>query len=271
MNQNINRRSFFSQSTLGLTALGITVLGRPLQAETPVLARIAETPVDHPLRPALKIAEDCLKKMDSVSDYTAVFHKKEQVGKKSVEARMVMKFREEPFGVYLKFLEPSAGREVLYVKGQNRDRMLVKDVGFASLAGTVALDPTGSYAMDENRYPVTNIGLRILVTKLIETWLNDMTLAGVKVNQTADTDVGSMKCMLVDVTHTQRHPSAKFQTTRLYVDNATGFPVRVQAFDFPSRRENSAPLVEDYHYANLRVNVGLTDADFSTQNPGYRF
>jgi hypothetical protein len=30
-------------------------------------------------------------------------------------------------------------------------------------------------------------------------------------------------------------------------------------------------LVEEYTYANLKLNVNLTDADFDVRNPQYRF
>ncbi|HWL10646.1 MAG TPA: DUF1571 domain-containing protein, partial [Planctomicrobium sp.] len=261
MNEHISRRIFLGQSVAGVSALGVSLWTIPTFADSsPILAKVAATPQDHMLRPALDIAQAGLKKLDEVEDYTATFLKTELVGRKVRESRMTLKLREEPFSVYLKFLNPSAGREVLYVRGANNNRILVKDVGFASLAGTVALDPTGSYAMDDNRYPLTDIGLRTLVTKLIETWLNEADLEGMTVTVKSDVPVDSLKCQLVEVTHSQRHAKAKFQTTRLYIDQATGLPVRLQAYDFPSsRRDATGALAEDYYYSNLQVNVGLAE------------
>ena len=30
-------------------------------------------------------------------------------------------------------------------------------------------------------------------------------------------------------------------------------------------------LLEEYTYTNIKINVGLTDADFDTKNPNYKF
>jgi len=272
MNQ-FNRRHFLGRSAAGVTTLGLGwQLGRTAQAEDPpqVLAQVAELPDEHVLQPALKAAGDSLKSLQNVTDYVAIFHKRELVGRKMVEARMSLKLREEPFSVYLKFLEPHGGRQVLYVRGRNQDKLLVKDVGFASLAGTLSLDPTGSMAMEENRYPVTSIGLRFLVTSLMQTWIHDAAIDGMAVLLTPNVAVGNLKCHLVEVTHRGGHGKAKFQATRLYIDEANGHPVRVQAYAFSTRNENLGPLVEDYFYSNLRVNAGLSEMDFSTRNREYR-
>jgi hypothetical protein len=47
--------------------------------------------------------------------------------------------------------------------------------------------------------------------------------------------------------------------------------VRLQNYDFPSRRGGKPELVEDYFYTNFRANTGLTDLDFDTRNPAYAF
>ena len=40
-----------------------------------------------------------------------------------------MKVRHEPFSVYMWFLKPFQGREVLYVDGQNNNEMVVLEAG----------------------------------------------------------------------------------------------------------------------------------------------
>jgi outer membrane lipoprotein-sorting protein len=42
-------------------------------------------------------------------------------------------------------------------------------------------------------------------------------------------------------------------------------PIRVQIFDWEDK------LIEDYGYENLTLNTGLTDADFDSRNPKYKF
>jgi len=48
----------------------------------------------------------------------------------------------------------------------------------------------------------------------------------------------------------------------------THLPSRVQVWDF---EDGAMRLVEDYGYANVRLNVGLDNQDFDPDNPDYAF
>lgn len=268
-----NRRTFLSNSLAAMSALGAgVVIGNNLFADrTQLAARIEEAPPSHPLMPALRLANDSLTALEGVKDYRATFIKREQIGRKLLDSRMELKLREDPFSVYLKFQQPHAGREVIYVQGQNDNRMLVHETGFASLVGTLALDVDGSYALEENRYPLSMIGLRHMVTKLMEQWLRETEMDGITVNYYPNAHIGQLPCKAIETSHRRQRPGVKFQMFRLYVASETSYPVRLQSYDFPQGRETEPPLVEDYLYTDLAVNVGLADIDFSTKNPKYRF
>ena len=96
-------------------------------------------PDDHPLKPCVDRAEASLQAISTVKDYSAVLFKTEMVQNKLVSHNMVTKIRHEPFSVYLKYEQPYAGREVIYVDGQNKGKLLAHDTGLRSLAGTVTL------------------------------------------------------------------------------------------------------------------------------------
>ena len=49
------------------------------------------------------------------------------------------------------------------------------------------------------------------------------------------------------------------------------FPIRYEAYDWPKVAGGPPELIEAYTYVNMRLNVGLTDADFDIHNPAYRF
>jgi outer membrane lipoprotein-sorting protein len=268
-----NRRTFLASSAAMISGfwVGNGSAGRLLADQTQLAARIQEAPSSSPLQPALKLASQSLEALADVRDYKATFTKRELVGRKTMDTRMELKLREEPFSVYLKFLQPHAGREVIYVAGKNSDQLQVHDVGFASLAGTLSLDPTGSMAMDENRHPLTSIGMRNMATKLIEEWLSVLEIPGMSVNFFPNAHIGQLACKAVEVSLPKNRASAEFQLTRLYVDAEKGYPIRLQAYDFPSKRETASPLVEDYLYSDLVINPGLTDEDFSTANPKYNY
>ena len=51
----------------------------------------------------------------------------------------------------------------------------------------------------------------------------------------------------------------------LNLDFEMKVPVKIQIFDWDDN------LVESYLYENLKLNAGLTDADFDPKNPEYHF
>ena len=51
----------------------------------------------------------------------------------------------------------------------------------------------------------------------------------------------------------------------LWIDDALHLPIQVDLYD------HAGTLYEHYEHRNLKVNVGLTPADFDAKNPAYRF
>jgi len=138
--------------------------------------RGAQKPTDsHPIAPAVQAARASLDAVKKLDGYTATFIKQEQLkkGKPLTQQVMQLKLRRQPFSVYLKFTDPHEGREVIYVEGRNKGKLLVHEPsGLASLAGTISLAPTGDRAMEENRYPVTMLGLEKLLETVLAQWEN---------------------------------------------------------------------------------------------------
>ena len=101
-------------------------------------AELVETKPEHPLEAPLRIAAKALElSRQKVNDYTAVLVKRERVsGRLNDPQYMFIKVRNEktnpagkivtPFSFYIKFLKPSSvkGREVIFVKGQNNNKLV---------------------------------------------------------------------------------------------------------------------------------------------------
>lgn len=239
--------------------------------EEPVIARIDAAPQTHALVPALRMAHECHQAIAEVEDYTAVLIKKEMIGRELLESRMNLKLRHDPFGVYLKFIEPAEGRQVLYLPSENDNNMLVRETGLAGLVGAISLDPEGSMAMDENRHPITRIGLKFLLDAVIEDWLAQTAIENVTVNYYPNAKVSGVACKAIEVSFAAEHDLVEFQKRRLYIEAEHNLPIRVENFGFPARAGAQAPLLEDYLYSNLQINVGLTDSDFDPENDDYGF
>lgn len=269
----LSRRSFLMNSLVaGSTLGGGILLGNRLFADPAQIAlRIEKAPAEHPLIPALQLGTASLKAMEEIKDYTALFTKREMIGRKMVDAQMEMKFRQEPFSVFMKFLKPGPGREVLYVAGENDNKIKAHDVGFAGLAGTLSLDVDGSFAMADNRYPITMAGMQIMAATVLEQWLEETKMNDLTVNFYPNARIGQVSCKAIESSHRHQTPGAKFAMTRLYVDNKTSLPIRVQQYEFPVKNKKQPELVEDYLYSNIETNVGLKAIDFSTTNTNYRF
>ncbi len=240
------------------------------------------TPDNHPLRPVLKFAEDALLELDEVRDYTCVLVKRERVdGRLSGYVYMSAKIRHEqkmedrkkPFGVYLHFLRPAKvnGREVLYVAGRTGDNFLARRGGSRLGSVTTWLKTDSQMAMKENRYPITDIGLRNLVLKLAEVAREDIKHDECKVQYFKDARVDGRKCTHIRVTHPEPRDHFRFHQADIYVDNGLRVPIRYVAYQWPTRPGDAPRLVEEYNYMKVKLNVGLTDKDFDRNNPDYGF
>jgi len=236
------------------------------------LAQKREIPPNHPYVPVLKLARTGLQALENVKDYEAVLTKRELIGKRLTTQQVEIKIRHQPFSVYLKFREPFAGREVLFVKGQNSNSLLAHEgSGLSSLIGTVSLPINSQEAMKGNKYPITMIGIENMVKTLIKQWEIETQYGECNVKYYPNAKLGNVECRVVETSHPTPRRQFLYEKTRLYLEKETNFPIRCECYGFPSRKGQKPPLVEEYTYSNLRVNIGLTDLAFDRKNPNYRF
>ncbi|MBX3441540.1 MAG: DUF1571 domain-containing protein [Planctomyces sp.] len=226
----------------------------------------------HPLAPALKLARESRSALNDVRDYEAVFIKREQLGGQLQTQTMQLKLREQPFSVYLGYQEPNAGREILFVKGQNQNMLLAHEgSGIKSLAGTVSLAVDSPQARAENRHPITDLGMRRLVERVIVQWEDEAQYGGVEVQYYPDAKIGGVACPAIECSHPKKFRNFPMHVTRLYIDAESKLPVRLENYGYPPSPGADAPLIEEYTYLKIRTNVGLKDEDFSIRNPNYAF
>ena len=224
---------------------------------------------------AIELAGEHRAGLEQVKDYTAIFTKTELVGNKVIKQTMDLKCRHEPFSVYLHHRAGKEGsREVLYVAGKHDGDLLVHERGFlASLAGTQQLKLDDALVTAENRYPITDIGIARIVDKSLTIWQAERKAdpKNVEVRFFSKAKLGEISCEMVEVTRQQKKPEFHYSLTRVYFDHESKLPIRAEQFGWPVRVGEKPTLIESYDYADLKVNVGLTDADFDAQNPKYGF
>ena len=262
MNQKISRRGFSAM---------LSITGASFAANQIVCGDERASGAEHPLMPALRHAKTCLGKAKEMSGYECKFSKKEVVGSELISQAMKMKVRHEPFSVYMFFMEPSKGREVIFVEGKNDNKLQVHETGLASLIGTLSLAPEDSRVMAENRYPITRAGLKKMLESVVLQWEEETKYAETEVKYFEDAKVGDYKCRVIESSHPQPRKQFKFHMTRLWIDEKSGLAVRVQQFGFPRKKDAKAPMLEDYAFTEIKPEVRLSDRDFDVNNPSYNY
>lgn len=253
---------------------------RKVELETPSITE--GTTSSHPLDAVLKIARDSLDRMHSeVVDYTGIMVKRERVsGKLSPEAKMQMKIIAAnpkadppiPIHVYLKFEQPSSakGREVIWIEGRNGNSLVAHEAGMLNLV-RANLDPTGTLAMMGNKYPITEIGLENLVKTLIKKGERDRAFGDCQVEVEEGHEVDGHPCKMIRVTHPEKRDGFDFHIAEVLFDSDRMLPLRYASYLWPSKAGDEPPLEEEYTFLDLKINVGLTEADFDPNNKAYNY
>ncbi len=238
----------------------------------------------HPLDPALEMAQTSLVRMrDSVVDYTAIVIKRERtksgLGDYEYMAAKIRNRKTEgdqikvPLSVYLKFLKPKSieGREVLWVEGQNNNKLRAHEGGIIPIPA-VWLDPDGALAMRGNRYPIYDIGIENLVFKLIEKGqaVRKLGPQNCEVWMTEGAKVNDRVCTVMNVKHPQQRQPYEFFLAQIFIDDELQVPIRYVAYSWPTAPDDkTGPVLEEYTYLKLKLNVGLEDIHFDVNNPNY--
>jgi hypothetical protein len=234
---------------------------------------LVAAPDDKPtLRDVIALVEESRAALQDVRDYTAEFTKDELIRGRLRTQVMDIKVREQPFSVYLRYhSQKEAGRQALFVEGRDDDSLLVREVGFKRMLGTMKLSLQNPMVTCENRHPVTELGISKVVETALETWRREEKLPGIlpEITFCSSARFADVDCCTVQVQYQQRTPDVEFQKACVWFDRRTKLPVRAERYGWPDEAGGAPPLVEAYSYRNIQPNVGLTDADFDPREYGF--
>lgn len=253
----------------GLTAL--IVLGTLIQP-TSISAQETQAPAEHPLIPAIQLIRQSYTVVQQLKDYEATLIKQELVNGQMISQRIRLRIKDKPFSIYMQYEEPHAGREVLFVLGQNDNQMLVHEAtGITSLVGTVSLAVDSPQALAENRHIITDSGMKRLLELLIAQWELESRYGECDVKFYPAAKMGNAECEVIESSHPRPRKQFPFHMTRIFLEKQSRLPIRIENYGFPAQANQPAPLVEEYTYVNVKTNVGLTAADFDRRNQRYSF
>jgi len=243
----------------------------PVQAETP--------PGQHPLDPVLALADEALQRFrKDVDDFECTMVRRERIkGKLGEFNYMDAQVRNRktdaegkitiPLSCHLKFTKPASikGREVVWVEGKNNGKMWVKEPLLLGASVPVWINPTGSLAMAECKYPIMDIGIENLLMKLLERGKKDRDRDRpdeCEVTTTKNVKIEGRPCTLITIKHPTQRPEYDYFRAEVFIDDELNLPTRYAAYNFPTKPGGDPQVEEEYTYLNLKLNVGLTDKDF---------
>ena len=235
----------------------------------------------HPLDAALQFAQRAYQHaQDQVRDYSCLLIKRERIegdlhDMQYIQARVRTEVAEDgqtvqPYSVFLEFQGPAKikGRKVLYVQGHNDNKMLVRNGGKRFNYVTVKVDPSSEAALRESLVPITGIGFASVTDSLITLIRKDMERdpsgANTKVKFFRHAKINGRVCTRISVLHAKPDPVLEFAEANVFVDDELHVPIRIEALLWPTTTGDAKPLLFEYTYTELQLNVGLTDADFRT-------
>ncbi len=215
----------------------------------------------------------CRASYDAVKDYTCTFYKREQIGGVLSDTQvMALKARTHPLSFYIRCVNPRKGREAIWIKGRNDGKVVAHDAGFVKvLAGTMRLDPKSGVAMEDNRHPISEAGLGNMIDSVRHHWEIELKPGITRVAFHPHMKVGDRVCTMIETTHPDRDGAYVFHRVRLYIDDQLHLPIRIEGYDWPKHVGGDPELVEEYTYANLKINPGLSEKDFDPANPTYSY
>ena len=219
----------------------------------------------------LRILQRTADRLDRHPGYTAVFRKQERInGELLPEQTLTMKVRNQPFAVYLKFLAPKKGKEVVFAEGHHDNKVIAHNGDWTrKLVPRLAIEPTSALALADNRHPITEAGLCNLVHRLIGFREMDLTDAAAEtvLDRTEDG-----KLLRSVHTHPHHNPARPFARVEVLYDPATFRPVQISNFDWPAEGESGdLKLAERYRYDDVSFDPTPTAIDFDPANPAYEF
>ena len=139
----------------------------PLKFPEP-LTKAADDPATR-IRELYRVA---LQSYAGIDSYIARLRRREQVnGRDRPEEVILLKFRKQPFSVYLKWLgKENAGREVIYVKGQYEDKihtlLAAGDMPLTPAGKRIALSPESIFVRSASRHSIHETGFGTIIESL---------------------------------------------------------------------------------------------------------
>ena len=208
---------------------------------------------------------------DAISDGTWRIRKEEwKNGHMKPVQELEVKYRRSPEALYIHWVgEFSTGREVLWSPALRDGNIYVNT---SPLVPNLSISPTGSLATRDSRHPVwmAEIPRIASLVQAGDDYLNSHPELTATYEDLGVQDVFGTRshCYSATLPYEAAPDELYAPMIRLCLSAATGLPSRFTAW---ADEDGARRQVEDYVFQAVKINVGLSDADFDADNPAYRF
>jgi len=206
---------------------------------------------------AEKLFFEMPKAYEDIEDYEATFIRQETVRGKLRKPEKIAFYFKRPFKVRMRWLSGSKTQsEIVYVKGENDNKILVKMKGLlGGLIKVLKVDVDGYLARRSSSRPVTQAGIGKMIDSLIDLTTRAKNQDEVELTYLGEEWVDDRKVDVVE----RLLPADKYEAPRtlIYIDKRLDVPIQTILYD------GEGEVYEQYKYQDLLVNVGLEDSLFT--------
>ena len=273
--------TFVVRCSITLCLIGLLwVPASPLSAQQAAATGATANP--HPLQPVVAYGSEHANYIRAnVRDFSCKLMKRERIDGKLqghqlgyMVVRCEQRYADgsgEPLSVFMQFVAPKSirDRRVLYVADQHDGKVLVRKGGRVVKFVRVKVDPFGDKARRESSKPITEVGFDKLLDDFARRAHTDMqrdpTAANTQVSYFENVDVNNRQCKQIRIMHPRPTAGMEYHIADLFIDNELHVPARFVTYGWPQRAGAEPPVNEEYNYAQVQLNLGLTDANFSEE------
>ena len=188
---------------------------------------------------------------DGIRDYTALFLKRERIKGVLLPLEIIELRFQAPFKVYMAWRKPHAGRVIVYIEGDNDDKILVNPGGALRFL-RLKLAPTSSLAIQKTHHTIHEVGLQKTIALLEREYERGQREGQVTLSLQGDDEVADRSAYhLTLVCHADKTAGYYAQRGEIWVDTAYFLPIRLSLYDWDNQ------LYAYYEYQSLRLNPGL--------------
>ena len=211
---------------------------------------------------ALEELKKCQERASALNEYTLTLIKQERIRGRLNPAQNISVKWKKPLMIYLKINSGNdSGREIIYAKGKNDDKMIVSPGGILGTI-TIKISPESRLAMRNNRHSVDEAGMAATIRRINTTIREDMKKPGHKIRLTY---VGEETYDDKETIHIRVERSSYAGRTEIYIYKSSHLICALHSYD------ERGSLMESYVYKDIKTDVGLTDKDFDPKNKDYKF